>query len=150
MTVQEDLKQLFDRDLKQALAELKAYQKEENLWKLSGEISNTAGNLLLHICGNLRHFIGSTLGNSGYIRRRDEEFNLKGVRRKDLVAELKTTKMVVSEVLGELTDDKLQETYPINVFGKEMTTQFFLIHLHGHLTYHLGQVNYHRRLIDKK
>lgn len=150
MTVQEDLKQLFDRDLKQALAELKAYQKEENLWKLSGEISNTAGNLLLHICGNLRHFIGSTLGNSGYIRRRDEEFNLKGVRRKDLEAELKTTKMVVSEVLGELTDDQLQESYPINVFGKEMTTQFFLIHLHGHLTYHLGQVNYHRRLIDKK
>ena len=150
MTVQEDLKQLFDRDLKLALAELKAYQKEENLWKLSGEISNTAGNLLLHICGNLRHFIGSTLGNSGYIRRRDEEFNLKGVRRKDLVAELKTTKKVVSEVLGELTDDQLQESYPINVFGKEMTTQFFLIHLHGHLTYHLGQVNYHRRLIDKK
>jgi uncharacterized damage-inducible protein DinB len=150
MTVQEDLKQLFDRDLKQALAELKAYQKEENLWKLSGEISNTAGNLLLHICGNLRHFIGSTLGNSGYIRRREEEFNLKDVRRKDLEAELKSTKMVVSEVLGELTDDQLQESYPINVFGKEMTTQFFLIHLHGHLTYHLGQVNYHRRLIDKK
>lgn len=150
MSVQEDLKQLFDRDLKQALSELKAYKKEENLWKLSGEISNTAGNLLLHICGNLRHFIGSTLGNSGYIRRRDDEFNLKEVKRSDLVAELKTTKKVVSEVLEELTDDQLNEIYPINVFGKEMTTQFFLIHLHGHLTYHLGQVNYHRRLLDNK
>lgn len=150
MSVQEDLKQLFDRDLKQALSELKAYKKEENLWKLSGEISNTAGNLLLHICGNLRHFIGSTLGNSGYIRRRDDEFNLKEVKRSDLVAELKTTKKVVNEVLEELTNDQLNEIYPINVFGKEMTTQFFLIHLHGHLTYHLGQVNYHRRLLDNK
>ncbi len=150
MSVQEDLQQLFERDLKQAITELKAYQNEENLWKLNGEISNTAGNLLLHICGNLRHFIGSTLGDSGYIRRRDDEFNLKDVKRSELISELKTTKKVVSEVIGELSDEQLKETFPINVFGKEMTTQFFLIHLYGHLNYHLGQVNYHRRLLDSK
>ena len=150
MSVQKNLQQLFNRNLKWAITELKAYHKEENLWKINGEISNTAGNLLLHICGNLRHFIGSTLGNSGYIRRRDDEFNLKNVKRTDLIAELKTTKKVVSEVLEELSDEQLKETYPINVFGKKMTTQFFLIHLYGHLNYHLGQVNYHRRLLDNK
>ena len=149
MSVQLDLKELFTRDLDQAISELKAYSKEEDLWIVKGEISNSAGNLLLHICGNLRHFIGSVLGKSGYIRRREDEFNLKDVKKSEILAELKTTKKAVGEVLKDLTEDSLQETYPINVFGKEMTTQYFLIHLYGHLNYHLGQVNYHRRLLNK-
>lgn len=149
MSVQLELKELFERDIDRAIAELKAYKKEEDLWLLSGEISNTAGNLFLHICGNLRHFIGSVLGKSGYIRRREDEFGLKDVKKSEIIAELKTTKKVVGEVLAELSDEALHETFPINVFGKEMSTEFFLIHLYGHLNYHLGQVNYHRRLLSE-
>jgi len=149
MSTQSSLAELFERDLTKALEELKAYAKEENLWLVEGEITNTAGNLFLHICGNLRHFIGSVLGDSGYIRRREDEFGLKNVKRSEIQAELKTTRKMLSEVLPSLSEEQLDSPFPINVFGKEMTTRFFLIHLYGHLNYHLGQINYHRRLLDK-
>ncbi|WP_252940944.1 DinB family protein [Roseivirga pacifica] len=145
----EGLSELFKRDLTRLLDEVKAYKKEENLWKIEGEIANSGGNLCLHLCGNLRHFVAAVLGNSGYIRRRDDEFNLKDVKRSELVDEVKTTRKVVLETLAELTPEQLQETYPINVFGSEMSTEYFLIHLYGHLNYHLGQINYHRRLLDQ-
>lgn len=149
MNTQETLKELFDRELSKAIEELKAYHKEEHLWIVSAEINNSAGNLFLHLCGNLRHFIGSVLGDSGYIRRRDDEFGLKDVKRSELLSELKTTRKMLKEVLPSLTDEQLSETYPINVFGHEMTTGYFLTHLYGHLNYHLGQINYHRRLLDQ-
>lgn len=147
MSIQVTLGELFARDLDKAIEELKAYTKEEQLWMVKGEIANSGGNLLLHICGNLRHFIGSVLGDSGYIRRREDEFGLKGVKRSEIISELKTTKKMIKEVLSTLESDKLEETFPINVFGNEMTTEFFLMHLYGHLNYHLGQINYHRRLV---
>ncbi len=147
MSIQVTLGELFARDLDKAIEELKAYTKEEQLWMVKGEIANSGGNLLLHICGNLRHFIGSVLGDSGYIRRREDEFGLKDVKRSEIISELKTTKKMIKEVLSTLESDKLEETFPINVFGNEMTTEFFLMHLYGHLNYHLGQINYHRRLV---
>lgn len=147
MSIQVTLGELFARDLDKAIEELKAYTKEEQLWMVKGEIANSGGNLLLHICGNLRHFIGSVLGDSGYIRRREDEFGLKDVKRSEIISELKTTEKMIKEVLSTLESDKLEETFPINVFGNEMTTEFFLMHLYGHLNYHLGQINYHRRLV---
>lgn len=147
MSIQVTLGELFARDLDKAIEELKAYTKEEQLWMVKGEIANSGGNLLLHICGNLRHFIGSVLGDSGYLRRREDEFGLKDVKRSEIISELKTTKKMIKEVLSTLESDKLEETFPINVFGNEMTTEFFLMHLYGHLNYHLGQINYHRRLV---
>lgn len=147
--VLESLTELYGRDLDNLLKELKAYKSEEALWKVDGEIANSGGNLVLHLCGNLQHFIGAMLGGSSYIRQRDDEFNLKDVKKSDLVTSIKQTKKVVFETLAELPEEKLSETYPINVFGKEMTTLHFLHHLFGHLNYHTGQLNYHRRLFDK-
>ncbi len=143
------LHDLYERDLTKVLEELKSYNKEENLWTINGEITNSGGNLILHICGNLKHFIGAMLGGSSFIRQRDDEFDLKNVKKSEMVDQIKQTKKVVLETLAELEDSKLDEVYPVNVFGKEMTTQFFLFHLYGHLNYHLGQINYHRRLLDK-
>lgn len=145
----ESLSQLYERDLDKLLQELKAYKNEENLWLIDGEIANSGGNLVLHLCGNLRHFIGAMLGGSSYIRQRDDEFALKDVKRSELVSQIKQTKKSVLETLAELPEEKLDEFYPVNVLGKEMTTLFFLQHLYGHLNYHLGQINYHRRLFDK-
>lgn len=144
----ESLHALYERDLNKLLAEVKAYNKEENLWKVEGEITNPGGNLALHLCGNLRHFIAAMLGGSGYIRQRDDEFNTKDLKKSELIDEIKTTKKVVLETIKGLTNEQLEENYPVNVFGKEMTTIFFLNHLYGHLNYHLGQLNYHRRLLD--
>ncbi len=92
-------------------------------------VKNSAGNLCLHICGNLQHFIGATLGNSGYIRKRDAEFSRKNVPVKELVDEIEITIKVVEKTLNELKEEELQKTFPINVFGYEMTTGFFLVHL---------------------
>ena len=96
-------------------------------------------------CGNLQHFIGAVLGNTGYVRKREDEFNLKALKRSVLEQELKTTQNMLNEVLPELSDEQLATTYPINVFGHEMTTGFFLLHLNGHFNYHLGQINYHEK-----
>jgi len=144
----EILGNLFIRDLEKLKTEITSYKAEENIRKISGEILNSAGNLSLHICGNLQHFVGAVLGNSGYIRKRDEEFSKKNVPIRELVAEIELTIEVINKTFAGLKEDDLQKIYPINVFGYEMTTEYLLTHMATHLTYHLGQINYHRRLLD--
>jgi len=146
--MQEILSKLFQRDLEKLKTEITSYKNENNLWDVTREIKNSAGNLCLHICGNLQHFIGASLSNSGYKRNRDAEFRRKNVPVEELIKEIDKTLEIVTETLKNFEEEKLSEIYPINVFGKEMTTGFFLAHLTTHLNYHLGQINYHRRLLD--
>ena len=145
----EILDKLYERDLQKLKTEITAYKVEENIWKISGEILNSAGNLCLHLCGNLQHFIGAVLGNSGYIRKRDEEFSKKNIPISELVAEIELTTEVLKKTFAGLNEDDLQKIYPVNVFGYEMTTEYLLTHMATHFNYHLGQLNYHRRLLDK-
>ncbi|NNF32460.1 MAG: DUF1572 family protein [Saprospiraceae bacterium] len=143
------LTRLFERDLDKLIKEVSAYQSESNMWITDKEIRNSGGNLAIHLCGNLQHFIGGVLGNTGYIRNRDFEFHGKDVPRDAVLEEIGRTKSTVLDVLHNIEEQVLQEAYPLEVFGFQMTTEFFLIHLSGHLNYHLGQINYHRRLLDK-
>jgi uncharacterized damage-inducible protein DinB len=138
---------LFERDLDNLIKEINNYDREEDLWIKEGTISNSAGNLCLHIVGNLNHFIGKTLGGTNYIRDRESEFTLRDVPIAEMIEMIRSAKNVVLIVLRNLTDDALRKTYPIEVFGYKMTTEYFLVHLFGHLNYHLGQINYHRRLL---
>ncbi|MEJ2103103.1 MAG: DinB family protein [Ignavibacteriaceae bacterium] len=142
------LKQLFKSDLEKLKTEISSYKDEMNLWKISGDVKNSAGNLCLHLCGNLQHFIGAILGNSGYIRNRDAEFSRKDVPIFELVAEIEITINIVQRSFEKLKEDDLKKTYPINAFGYEMTTEYLLTNMATHFTYHLGQINYHRRLLD--
>jgi uncharacterized damage-inducible protein DinB len=142
------LLQLFQRDLEKLKTEISSFKDEQKIWVISAEVKNSAGNLCLHLCGNLQHFIGAVLGNSGYVRNRDSEFSRKDVSIRELVAEIEVTAKIVEKTLKELKEEELSKTFPINVFGFEMTTEFFLIHLTTHLNYHLGQINYHRRMLD--
>jgi len=144
----EILDKLFQRDLENLKTEISSYKDEKNLWKISGTIKNSAGNLCLHLCGNLQHFIGAVLGNSGYVRNREAEFSRKNVPLKELVKEIELTTTVIVKTLKNLKEVQLGEKFPINVFGYEMTTEYFLIHLITHLNYHLGQINYHHRLLE--
>ena len=141
------LLQLFQRDLEKLKSEISSSRDEEKIWEISGEVKNSAGNLCLHLCGNLQHFIGAVLGSSGYVRNRDAEFSRKNVPLKELINEIEITAQIVEKTLKELDEEILQKTFPINVFGFEMTTGYFLVHLSTHLNYHLGQINYHRRLL---
>jgi uncharacterized damage-inducible protein DinB len=135
------------RDLAKLKLEISSYKTEAAIWKLEGEIKNTAGNLCLHLCGNLQHYVGAVLGQSGYVRNRDAEFSARDLSQAALVTEIETTKQVIEKTLAALTAVVLEQPYPEVVLGKPTTTGFFLIHLAGHLNYHLGQINYHRRLI---
>ena len=146
--IQQILNDLFTRDLGNLKTELESYQNESDIWATAGEIKNSGGNLALHLCGNLRHFIGAVLGDTGYVRDRDAEFATKYVPRGEIIANIDLTIQTINAMVPELTDVDLAKTYPIEVFGKPMTTGWFLTHLATHLTYHLGQVNYHRRLIS--
>lgn len=141
------IKALLLRDLTSLEKEISSYSNEADIWKISGDIKNTAGNLALHICGNLQHFVGATIGKDGYVRQRDQEFNKKDIPVADLLKEIGSTKIAIENTLNGLTDEDLNQTYPLEVFGKPMTFSYFLIHLSGHLMYHLGQINYHRRLL---
>ncbi|WP_421870599.1 DinB family protein [Marinoscillum sp.] len=142
-----ELKELFIRDLNILIKEIEQYPNEHFIWLVPTGINNSAGTLALHLAGNLNHFIGAILGDTGYVRNREAEFSDRDVPRAQLIDSLQATLDVVSSVLTNLNDSSLDEKYPIDVFGDPMTTAKFLIHLHGHLTYHLGQVNYHRRLL---
>lgn len=139
---------LFERDLQRLKTEIESYKAEENLWQIKEGISNSAGNLCLHLIGNLSHFIGATLGNTGYVRHREDEFNLKNIPRQDLIINIENCKLIVKATLTKLTADDLSKEFPQQVFDKSINTETMLIHLATHLTYHLGQINYHRRLLD--
>lgn len=146
----ETLFQLYERDLERLKSEIGQYTDEADLWKTSGDISNSAGNLTLHLIGNLKHFIGAVLGGSGFVRDRDAEFSSGSVDRGILLTQIDATAESVKSTLAKLTDEDLAKTYPIEVFGHPMSTEFFLVHLTTHLNYHLGQINYHRRLMSEK
>lgn len=139
--------EIFDRDLNKLITEINLYKDEERLWIIKDGIGNSAGNLCLHLIGNLNHFIGAILGNTGYVREREKEFSLKNIPRKELIQSIENTITVVKESLSKLSATDFEKLFPLEVFGKPLTTGFMLLHLTTHLAYHLGQINYHRRLL---
>jgi len=139
---------LYQKELNKLKEEISAYTNDELLWKIPEGISNSGGNLCLHLTGNLQHFIGATLGDTGYIRNRDAEFKLKNIPRQKLLEEIDNTKNLLVDTLEQVSKKELEGIYPIVVFGEPMTTEYFLIFLLKHFSYHLGQINYHRRLLS--
>lgn len=144
----ENLSKLFVRDLNKLKEEISLYKKEENIWIIGEGISNSSGNLSLHLIGNLNAFIAAEIGKTGYVRNRPEEFSLKNISREVLLKNIDQTISAVTNSLKNLNEDDYDKIYPIKVFEYDITYQLFLMHLSGHLTYHLGQINYHRRLLD--
>lgn len=144
----ETLKTLFVRDLNRLKDEIQLYSKEETLWLIDKQILNSAGNLCLHLIGNLNTYIGAEFGNTGYSRNRPEEFSLKNIPRSVLISKIEDTISMLETIVGTLSEDQLESEYPQLVLADKTTTQYFLIHLTMHLSYHLGQINYHRRLLD--
>ncbi|HNP49834.1 MAG TPA: DinB family protein [Bacteroidia bacterium] len=145
--LQETLLEFFERDLNKLYSEIELYENESQLWIVKEGITNSAGNLCLHLIGNLRHFIGAIMGKSGYVRERDKEFTLKNISKKDLLDAINDTKSLVIKILSNINQEDLDKNYPIEKHDKIVTNENMLVHLFGHLSYHLGQINYHRRLL---
>ena len=142
-----ELASLFRRDIARLVQEVQAFPDDASLWETRPGVTNSAGNLALHLEGNLRDFIGRQLGAVDYTREREMEFSAKGVGRAELAARLEQVQELVYGIVAGLLPVQAEEVYPMNVLGVELTTRQFLIHLYGHLSFHLGQVDYLRRVV---
>ncbi len=140
--------ELYLRDLGKLKEEISLFKNEDALWQTQGETKNSPGNLALHLIGNLKHIIGAQLGNTGYIRERDKEFSAQNIPREQILKGIDEATHIVETTLSKLTDDDLKKNFPIEFLGKQRTTHEILFILYGHLNYHLGQINYQRRLLN--
>ena len=147
--LRESLLEIFERDLNKLKDEISLYKDEKSLWIVKKEISNSAGNLCLHLVGNLNHFVGAELGQTGYIRNRENEFAAKNTSAKVLINYIENTIEIVKHTLENLTPEDLKKDFPQQKHGKIVKTDFMLLHLISHFNYHLGQINYHRRLLSQ-
>lgn len=142
-----DLSSLFSRDLHTLRKEIEAFKQEADLWRTLPGITNSAGNLGLHLCGNLRHYIGHVLGGEDYVRDRPREFAARDLPKAELLQEIDHTMASVERGLALLGDEALQAPFPVQLPVEVNNTGHFLMHLYGHLNYHLGQINYLRRIL---
>lgn len=142
-----EFQKIYAREIGRLKEELQAFVSEEQLWQVRGDMKNSAGNLTLHLCGNLQHFFGAVLGHTGYVREREKEFSEKNIPREELLRRLAETAAVVDRVLGSLPDEDLAKPFPVAHFGEGTKTAYVLIQLLGHFNYHLGQVNALRRML---
>jgi hypothetical protein len=141
------LTELFERDLLKLRDELNNFKHQDNIWQKADGITNSAGTLTLHLLGNLNFCIGTQLGHTGYVRNREHEFSATGISREQLVADIERLIPVIKNTLPGLTDEQLTATYPLEFYGPK-STAFYLAHFYGHFNYHLGQINYLRRILE--
>jgi hypothetical protein len=141
------LGELFERDLLKLRDEINNFKDEENIWRIANGVTNPAGTLVLHLLGNLNYTVGTLIGGTGYVRNREQEFSLKDVPREKLVADIESTIEAVKTSLTGISQAKLEETYPLGFLGQK-STAYYLTSFFGHFSYHLGQVNYLRRILE--
>jgi hypothetical protein len=142
-----ELAALYTRDLTRLVQELSAFPDTATLWQTRAGISNAAGNLALHLEGNLREFVGRQLGRNEFVRDRPREFSDSGIEKAELLKRLSAVRDEIPLVIAGLSDDDLAADYPVIYGGMTLPTRQMLIHLEGHLSYHLGQIDYLRRLL---
>jgi hypothetical protein len=150
MSTTKDLAQLFRRDLTRLVQEIQAFSDDQTLWQTTVGITNSVGNLALHLEGNLREFIGRQLGNIPYQRQRDLEFSSKDLSKQDLIKRIEDVQEKIPNVIEGLSAEQLESIYPEKVFKENISTQQFLMSLHAHLNWHLGQIDYLRRFLTKE
>jgi hypothetical protein len=142
----ENYKEFFEQNLELLSEELDLFEDENDIWKISGSINNTCGNLAMHLCGNLKHYIGFAIGKTDYKRNRDLEFSIKGLSRNEIKNEINSTADTILPILDKLSQDDLTKKYEYNFFGDDENIGYVLMRLAAHFSYHLGQINYFRRL----
>ncbi len=142
-----ELAALFRRDLTRLAQELRAFPDDGALWTKPPGISNSIGNLVLHLNGNLREYIGRQLGGVPYTRQRDLEFSQTGLTLEDLCARVEPLATLIPEIVARLSDAELNRLYPEEPFHSPISTAQYLVSLNGRLNYHLGQIDYLRRML---
>ena len=147
MSLSKSLAAVFNRELTTLRMEVEAYPAEADLWRVVPGITNPGGTLALHLAGNLQHFIGAILGATGYRRNREAEFGDRDVPREQILRRIDDAITALQRTLSELSEADLDREFPELVAGVKLKTGDFLVHLASHLSYHLGQLDYHRRIV---
>jgi len=142
------LANFYERDIRKLIDEISLFNNEENLWRTEGSVKNSSGNLALHIIGGLNYLIGTTLAHTGYVRDREQEFISKGVQRKVLVMQLEALILMINKTVKALTPEDMEAEYPIFFDKPKTSVSYVLVQVLLHLNYHLGQVNYLRRVLE--
>ena len=143
----DSLSALLTRELRAVKRELDLYPDDASVWRAIPGVPNTGGTLALHLAGNIQHFIGATLGRTGYVRDRDAEFARRDVPRQELHAGIDAAIGAVERTFGALEADALARAYPEPVAKRTVHATTFAMHLLAHLAYHLGQMDVHRRAV---
>lgn len=138
---------VLDRDLRALRREVEAYPDDRAVWRQVPGVSNVAGTLVLHLAGNLQHYLGARLGGADFIRNRAAEFSRRDVPRAELVREIEAARAAVKAAVARIAAPELAAEFPETVGGVHVVTGEYLIHLATHFAYHLGQVDYHRRMV---
>jgi hypothetical protein len=146
-TVSAAIAAIFERDLRALRREVEAYEDEPDLWRTVPGIANVAGTLVLHLTGNLQHYLGALWGGTGYRRDRPAEFSRRDVTRAELLRQIEATRAAVKGAQARLSQAELTADFPEAVGGARIATLDYLIHLSTHFAYHLGQIDYHRRVV---
>lgn len=144
------LKAVLLRELGALRRSVDAYPDDASVWAQPPGVPNAAGTLVLHLTGNLQHYLGAVLGGTPYRRDRPAEFSRRDVSRADLLAEIDATSAAIGTTfaaLGTVGHDRPSPAYPEPVGGRAVATDDYLIHIAAHLAYHLGQIDYHRRIV---
>ena len=145
--ISESIRTIFLREARALRREIEAYPNEKDIWTVPAGIGNSAGTLALHLAGNIQHYLGARLGRTGYVRDRDAEFSRRNVSRTEILEQLDAAGIAIARAFERLNDSDLTQPYPEKISGTTLTTGEWLVHLVAHMGYHLGQIDYHRRLV---
>jgi uncharacterized damage-inducible protein DinB len=131
--------------LRDAVRQLAEGLSEAELWAKPVDPGNSVGHLILHLTGNLNHFVGAQLGHTGYVRDREREFTEQHPPTKaDVLAGLDAAVATFRRVVGGLSAEQLAAPHPETRFGPVLQA---LVHLVSHFALHRGQMSYITRLV---
>ncbi|GAB4358297.1 MAG: hypothetical protein OHK0021_02590 [Bryobacter sp.] len=149
MSFSQEFAEILGRDIERLQQQVAAFSSDDALWQRPEGMANTPGNLVLHLEGNLRDFLGRQFCGTSYERQRDLEFSSQGFTREQLQARLVALRQELCGSLAGVPEARWEEDSGMERFGITMTWRQFALHLFGHFSYHLGQVDSARRICEK-
>ena len=122
---------------------------DQDIWKKPNPSSNSIGNLILHLYGNITQYIISSLGQSEDQRERDLEFSIQGgLTKQELVAKLENVIARAKEVINEVNQEELIRVRDVQGFN--LSGIGIVIHVVEHFSYHTGQIAYWIKILKDK
>lgn len=141
---------VFFENMSDNVHELSEKLSEEEIWQKPFDFGNSFGNLVLHVCGNIQHFIGHEISKTDFIRDRESEFNTRNKVSKEVLLEEFDIAITtaLSVVYAQNESDWGKDKIVLGKYGETNRFETFLV-VSGHLFHHLGQMIYIVKQIEK-